>query len=170
MVAAMELSPLYRTFQVYKFGNRKYNFLLNYFVVLNVWHGFVFCKIPISIPLNIETSIPRYFARRYSVRCWYRLPVYSPTYILSMYRIDINWLPMTALFWTLLMWRLLSSNARKGKKLWKSSKPSHVGIHRKALIEHYQLSTNVPGFQSFSQLFCHHFTLTKLATSRIRVK
>ena len=59
MVAAMELSPLYRTFQVYKFGNRKYNFLLNYFVVLNVWHGFVFCKIPISILLNIETSIPR---------------------------------------------------------------------------------------------------------------
>ena len=79
MVAAMELSPLYRTFQVYKFGNRKYNFLLNYFVVLNVWHGFVFCKIPISIPLNIETSIPRYFARRYSVRCWYRVPVYSPS-------------------------------------------------------------------------------------------
>ena len=78
MVAAMELSPLYRTFQVYKFGNRKYNFLLNYFVVLNVWHGFVFCKIPISIPLNIETSIPRYFARRYTVRCWYRVPVYSP--------------------------------------------------------------------------------------------
>ena len=81
MVAAMELSPLYRTFQVYKFGNRKYNFLLNYFVVLNVWHGFVFCKIPIGIPLNIETSIPRYFARRYSVRCWYRVPVYSPTEI-----------------------------------------------------------------------------------------
>ena len=79
MVAAMELSPLYRTFQVYKFGNRKYNFLLNYFVVLNVWHGFVFCKIPISIPLNIETCIPRYFARRYSVRCWYRVPVYSPS-------------------------------------------------------------------------------------------
>ena len=26
MVAAMELSPLYRTFQVYKFGNRKNNF------------------------------------------------------------------------------------------------------------------------------------------------
>ena len=76
----MELSPLYRTFQVYKFGNRKYNFLLNYFVVLNVWHGFVFCKIPISIPLNIETSIPRYFARRYSVRCWYRVPVYSHTW------------------------------------------------------------------------------------------
>ena len=78
MVAAMELSPLYRTFQVYKFGNRKYNFLLNYFVVLNVWHGFVFCQILISIPLNIETSIPRYFARRYLVRCWYRVPLYSP--------------------------------------------------------------------------------------------
>ena len=80
MAAAMVLgSPLYRTFQVNKFGNRKYNFLLNYFVVLNVWHGFVFCKIPISIPLKIETSMHRYFARRYSVRCWYRVPVYSPT-------------------------------------------------------------------------------------------
>ena len=31
MVAAMELSSLYRTFQVYKFGNRKYNFLLKLF-------------------------------------------------------------------------------------------------------------------------------------------
>ena len=45
MAAAMVPgSPLYRTFQVYKFSNRKYNFLLNYFGVLNVWHGFVFCK------------------------------------------------------------------------------------------------------------------------------
>ena len=79
MAAARALgSPLYRTFQVDKLSKRKYNILLNYFVVLNVWHGFVFCKIPISIPLNIETSIHRYFARRYSVRCWYRVPVYSP--------------------------------------------------------------------------------------------
>ena len=39
---------------------------------------FVFCKIPISIPINIETSIHLYFVRRYSVRCWYRVPVYSP--------------------------------------------------------------------------------------------
>ena len=38
----------------------------------------MFCKIPISIPLNIETSVSRYFTRRYSVRCWYRVPVYSP--------------------------------------------------------------------------------------------
>ena len=35
MAAAMVLDlPLYRTFQVYKFGNCKYNFLLNYFGVL----------------------------------------------------------------------------------------------------------------------------------------
>ena len=81
MAAAMVLgSPLYRNFQFYKFDNRKYNFLLNYFGVLNVWHGFVFCKIPISIPLKIETGMHRYFARRYSVRCWYRVPVYSPRY------------------------------------------------------------------------------------------
>ena len=80
MAAATALgSPLYRTFQVDKFSNRKYHFLLKIFVVLNIWHRFVFCKIPISIPLNIETSIHRYFARRYSLQCWYRVPVYSPT-------------------------------------------------------------------------------------------
>ena len=38
----------------------------------------LFCKIPISIPLKYETGIHRYFAKRYSVRCWYRVPVYSP--------------------------------------------------------------------------------------------
>ena len=36
-ITAMVLaSPLYRTFQVNKFGSRKYNVLLNYFVVLEV--------------------------------------------------------------------------------------------------------------------------------------
>ena len=44
---------------------------------------------------------------------------------------------------------LLSSNARKSKKLWKSSKASHVGIHWKALPEYSQMSTHLPGFQSF---------------------
>ena len=38
----------------------------------------MFCKIPISIPLKTETGMHRYFARRYSVRCLYRVPVYSP--------------------------------------------------------------------------------------------
>ena len=43
----------------------------------------------------------------------------------------------------------------------------HVGIHWKALAEHSQMSTYMPGFRSFSG-FLHHFVLTKLATIRIR--
>ena len=35
----------------------------------------VICKIPISIPLTIETSMHQYFEKRYSVRCWYRCTV-----------------------------------------------------------------------------------------------
>ena len=38
----------------------------------------MFCKVQISIPLKIETSMHQYFARRYSVQCWYRVAVYSP--------------------------------------------------------------------------------------------
>ena len=55
------------------------------------------------------------------------------------------------------------------KNILKSSEPSLVGIHMKALIEYYQMSTHVPGFQSFPAL-CHHLMLTKLAASSIRVK
>ena len=44
------------------------------------------------------------------------------------------------------MQSLFSSNAQKCKKLWKSSEPSHMGIHMKALIEYYQMGTHVPGF------------------------
>ena len=32
-------------------------------------------------------------------------------------------------------------------------KPCHVGIHWKALTVYHQMSTNVPGFQSFYTLF-----------------
>ena len=47
----------------------------------------------------------------------------------------------------------------------------HVGIHWIALAEHSQMSTHVPGFQSFLFLaFLHHFVLAKLANSSIRVK
>ena len=51
------------------------------------------------------------------------------------------------------MLRLQSSKAKGRKHFWKPSKPCHVGIHWKALVEHYQMSTNVTGFQSFFQLF-----------------
>ena len=74
---------------------------------------------------------------------------------------------------TLLMMRLLSSNARECKQLWKSalpSQPNHVGIHRKALIQFYQLSTRVPGFKSFFSVFLHRFVLAKLAPGSVRVK
>ena len=52
-------------------------------------------------------------------------------------------------FWplTLPMCWLLSSKAQGCKDLWKSSKPYHVGIHRKPLAEYSQMSTHMPGFQ-----------------------
>ena len=52
--------------------------------------------------------------------------------------------------------------------IMKSFEPSHVGIHRKALVEHYQMSAMCQGFSHF-RAFCHHFILTKLATSSERV-
>ena len=55
------------------------------------------------------------------------------------------------------------------KNLWKPSKHCHVGIHLKALAEYSQMSTHMPGFQSFSSFFCIIFVSAKLATSSIRV-
>ena len=46
--------------------------------------------------------------------------------------------------------------------------PCHVGIHWIALAEHSQVSTHVPGFQSFFS-FLYHFVLAKLTTSSMRV-
>ena len=51
----------------------------------------------------------------------------------------------------------------------KRSKPCHVGIHWIVLTEYSQMSTHLPGFQSFLR-FLHHFVLAKLASSSIRVK
>ena len=54
---------------------------------------------------------------------------------------------------TLPMLRLPSSKAQGHKDFWKPSKPCLVGIHWKALAEYSQMSTHVPGFQSFFQVF-----------------
>ena len=50
---------------------------------------------------------------------------------------------------------------------WKPVNPCHVGIHWKDLAEYSQMSTYLPGFQSFNR-FLHHFVLVKLANSSIR--
>ena len=63
------------------------------------------------------------------------------------------------------MLRLLWSKAHGCKDFWKPSKPCHVGIHWKAPTEYFQMSTHVPRFPSFFQIFLHHFVLAKLATS-----
>ena len=52
------------------------------------------------------------------------------------------------------------------QRFLKSSIPCHVGIHWKALIEYSHMSTNMPGLQS---LFMHHFVMTILATTSLRV-
>ena len=54
---------------------------------------------------------------------------------------------------TLPMLKLLSSKAKGCKDFGKPSKTCHVGIHWKALTEYSQMSTNIPGFQSFFQFF-----------------
>ena len=64
------------------------------------------------------------------------------------------------------MLMLLSSKAQ-GCKDW-LSKTCHVGIHWKALAEYSQMSTHVPGFQSFFRFFAS-IGLAKLTTSSIRV-
>ena len=63
----------------------------------------------------------------------------------------------------------LSSKLQGYKNFRKLAKPCHVGIHWIALAEYFQMSTHMPGFQSFSG-FLHLFVLAKLATSSIRVK
>ena len=47
----------------------------------------------------------------------------------------------------------ISFQGTKLQKCLELSEPCHVGIHWKALAEYYQMSTNVPGFQSFSSVF-----------------
>ena len=42
---------------------------------------------------------------------------------------------------------------RSTRLFWKLSKPCHIGIHWIALAEFSQMSTHVPGFQSFSGFF-----------------
>ena len=70
---------------------------------------------------------------------------------------------------TLPMLRRLSSKAQERKDFSKPSKPCHVGIHLKALAEHSQMNTHVPGFLSFFCFFASFFPMAKIATSSIRV-
>ena len=68
---------------------------------------------------------------------------------ISMYVTVGMYHPPLPFFLTLPMLRLLSSKAHGCKYLWKPSKPCHVGIHWIALTEYSQMSTHMPGFQSF---------------------
>ena len=69
---------------------------------------------------------------------------------------------------TLTMLRLLLPQAQGRKDLGKPPKPCRFDIHWIALAEHSQMSTHLPGFQSFVR-FLHHFVLARLAISSIRV-
>ena len=71
--------------------------------------------------------------------------------------------------WPFQCWGYIRPKHKKCKDFWKPSKPCHVGIHWIAFTECSQMSTHVPGFHSFSGCL-HHFVLSKLATSSIRVK
>ena len=68
------------------------------------------------------------------------------------------------------MLRLFSSKAKGCKDFFENHpNPVMLNIHWIALVEYSQMSTLVPGFQSFIRVFLHHFIMAKLATSRIRV-
>ena len=59
---------------------------------------------------------------------------------------------------TLPLLRLLSAKAQKRKYFRKTSKPCHVGIYWIGLTEYSQISTHMPGFQSFFFLdYLPHF-------------
>ena len=63
---------------------------------------------------------------------------------------------LTKFLWgasTLTMLRLLSSKAQGCKSFGKPFKPCRVGIHWLAIAECSQMSTHVPGFQSFFRFF-----------------
>ena len=66
-------------------------------------------------------------------------------------------------------WGHFLSKHKNEKIFEKPSKPCHVGIHLIAFAEYSQMSTCVPGFQSFFR-FLHLFVLVKLVTMSIRVK
>ena len=68
------------------------------------------------------------------------------------------------------MLRLLLPKAQGRKDFWKSSKPYHVGTHWIALAEYSQISTHMPGLQSFLKHVRIILVLTDLASSSHRVK
>ena len=79
---------------------------------------------------------------------------------------------MNTYIWVLLTLpipRLLSSKAQDHAQIF-DNHLNPVGIHCIALVEYSQISTHVPGFQSYFRFFLHHFVLAILATSSIRVK
>ena len=55
------------------------------------------------------------------------------------------------------------------RSFWKASKPCHVGFYRIALFEHSQMSTHMPGFQSFFSFFAS-FYIAKISHQRHKVK
>ena len=71
---------------------------------------------------------------------------------------------------TLPMLRLLSSKAQECKDYRKLSKPCLVGIHQKVLTDYSQMSTHVPGFQSFFSFFAFCIGQISHYISSIRVK
>ena len=96
----------------------------------------------------------------------------------DIHKIKVSQLGGSSIAGKLMVWHVVSpSNAEATfiqqtstqSFFWKPSKPYHVGIHWMALTEYSQMSTHVPGFQSYSR-FLHHFVLAKLATSSIIIK
>jgi len=66
------------------------------------------------------------------------------------------------------MLMLLLSKAQDRKNVWELSKPSHVGIHMKALSVEYQFCQGFGQFPSFFALF-HFEQLSHISSRRVKL-
>ena len=95
-----------------------------------------------SVNITHNASAYSHILQRVYTMVWHKDILYSTLpFWFSAYKLN---LPML---------RLLSSKAHGRKDFWKPSEPCHVGIHWIALAGHSQMSTHLPGFQSFFSFF-----------------
>ena len=106
------------------------------------FHNFVLAKSATS-SIRVNYFMWHFLTHLY-LECTHSLTTYDKTLFVVKFNEGMLTLPML---------RLLSSKAQGRKDFRKLSKRCHVGTHLIALTEYSQMSTHVPGFQSFLRFF-----------------
>ena len=86
--------------------------------------------------------------------------IYAEAWVLIVFSVFQVWM-----YTVCLLLLLLSSKAQGRKDFWNPSEPCHVGIHWKALPKYSQMSTRMPGFQSFFRIFASFCIVNNLPTA-----